>query len=106
MSNAEADPAVLAQCQELAATWAPVLRALGHPERLLITLWLAGTSSTVRELEQVTGLRQSLVSYHLAELRAAGLVAAVPEGRTNRYHLANADLDSLAALVGTLRPTQ
>ena len=96
------DPKVLAQCEQLAVTWAPVLRALGNPERLLITLWLAGTTSTVRDLERVTGLSQSLVSYHLRELRDAGLVSATAEGRSNRYALAHPDLDSLAALLGSL----
>ena len=93
------DPAVLAECEHLAVTWAPVLRALGHPERLLITLWLAGTTSTVRDLERVTGLSQSLVSYHLRELREAGLVAANAEGRANRYSLTRPELDSLATLL-------
>ncbi len=96
------DPKMLAQCEQLAVTWAPVLRALGNPERLLITLWLAGTTSTVRDLEHVTGLSQSLVSYHLRELRDAGLVSATAEGRSNRYALAHPDLDSLAALLGGL----
>ena len=96
------DPKVLAQCEKLAVTWAPVLRALGNPERLLITLWLAGTTSTVRDLERVTGLSQSLVSYHLRELRDAGLVYATAEGRSNRYALAHPDLDSLATLLGSL----
>ena len=98
----EADPAVLAECKLLAATWAPVLRALANPERLLIALWLAGTSSSVRDLEQVTGLSQSLVSYHLRALRQAGLVTATPVGRTNRYQLAHPDLDKLAMLIGDL----
>lgn len=93
------DPAVLAECEDLAVTWAPVLRALGHPERLLITLWLAGTTGTVRDLERVTGLSQSLVSYHLRELREAGLVTASAEGRANRYALARPELDSLASLL-------
>jgi DNA-binding transcriptional ArsR family regulator len=96
------DPAVLADCQRLAITWAPVLQALANPERLLIVLWLAGTSSSVRELERVTGLGQSLVSYHLRSLRDAGLVTATAEGRANRYRLADADLDKLALLVGNL----
>jgi DNA-binding transcriptional ArsR family regulator len=96
------DPKVLAQCEQLAVTWAPVLRALANPERLLIVLWLAGSTSTVRDLERVTGLGQSLVSYHLRELRDAGLVSATAEGRSNRYALAHPDLDSLASLLGSL----
>ena len=96
------DPAVLDECRRLAATWAPVLQALANPERLLITLWLAGTTSSVRDLEHVTDLSQSLVSYHLRALREAGLVTATAHGRANLYQLAHPDLDKLALLVGNL----
>jgi len=92
----------LEECRQIAAAWAPVLHALANEERLLIALWLAGSECTVRELEQVTGMRQSLVSYHLRELRKAGLVTASPVGRSNRYRLARADLDELATLIGNL----
>ena len=96
------DPEEVEECQGLAAAWAPTLRALASEERLLIVLWLAGSSCSVRELEQVTGMSQSLVSYHLRELRAAGLVESTAAGRSNRYRLANADLDQLASLLGRL----
>lgn len=102
MNSFPVAPELVAECRRLADTWAPVLRALGSPDRLLIVLWLAGTTSTVRELEQVTGLNQSLVSYHLRALRDAGLVTAEAEGRANRYQLADSDLDALATLVGDL----
>jgi DNA-binding transcriptional ArsR family regulator len=94
----------IAACRGLAESWAPTLRALAHEERLLIVLWLAGAECTVRELEKVTGLGQSLVSYHLRELREAGLVVASVHGRSNRYRLAHAQLDQLAALLGKLEP--
>jgi DNA-binding transcriptional ArsR family regulator len=100
----EADPFEIEDCRRLASSWAPVLRALAHEERLLIALWLAGSTCTVRELEQVTGLSQSLVSYHLRELRQAGLVTATPSGRSNRYRLAHGGLDGLATLIGTPDP--
>jgi DNA-binding transcriptional ArsR family regulator len=100
--DTEVDAAVVDQCRRLAQTWAPVLQALGNPERLLITLWLAGTTSSVRDLERVTGMGQSLVSYHLRALRDAGLVTATARGRTNVYELAHPDLDKLAHLVGDL----
>jgi DNA-binding transcriptional ArsR family regulator len=96
------ESAGLEECRRIAANWAPILRALANKERLLIALWLAGSECTVRELEQVTGLRQSLVSYHLQELGKAGLVNASPVGRSNRYRLARTDLDQLATLIGTL----
>jgi DNA-binding transcriptional ArsR family regulator len=91
------------ECRAIAASWASILRALANEERLLIALWLAGSTCSVRELEQVTGMSQSLVSYHLRELREAGLVASTAVGRSNRYRLANADLDQLAAVIGRLR---
>ena len=77
---------------------------LSDHRTLLIALWLAGSECTVRELEQVTGMRQSLVSYHLQALRKAGLVIASPVGRSNRYRLVRADLDQLATLIGSLEP--
>jgi DNA-binding transcriptional ArsR family regulator len=92
----------LKQCKRLAESWAPVLRALAHEERLLIVFWLADSECSVRELEGVTGLSQSLVSYHLNELRKAGLVDSSAQGRSNRYRLAGADLDQLASLLGRL----
>ncbi len=96
------DPAEVTECRHLAQTWAPVLHALANPERLLITLWLAGTTCTVRDLQHVTGLSQSLVSYHLRELRKAGLVTSTAAGRANQYRLSNPDLDKLALLIGGL----
>lgn len=103
-SVSEIDETVLAECRRIASTWAPVLQALGHEERLLIALWLAGSTCSVRELEQVTGLSQSLVSYHLRALREAGLVTASATGRSNLYRLAGSDLDELATLIGSLAP--
>jgi DNA-binding transcriptional ArsR family regulator len=94
--------AELEECRRIAASWAPILRALANEERLLIALWLADSECSVRELEEVTGMSQSLVSYHLRELRSAGLVSAVAVGRSNRYRLCCEDLDQLAALIGTL----
>jgi DNA-binding transcriptional ArsR family regulator len=98
----DVDPALVAECRQIASTWSKVLRALAKEERLLIVLWLAESECSVRELEQVTGLSQSLVSYHLGELRKAGLVIASSKGRSNRYRLAHADLDQLAGVIGNL----
>jgi DNA-binding transcriptional ArsR family regulator len=96
------DPRIVDQCRRIASTWSAVLRALAKEERLLIVLWLAESECSVRELEKVTGLSQSLVSYHLAELRKAGLVVASSEGRSNRYRLAGSELDQLSTVIGRL----
>jgi DNA-binding transcriptional ArsR family regulator len=47
-------------------------------------------------------MSQQLVSYHLRELRTAGLVAASAEGRSNRYRLCCSDPDDLVSLIGEL----
>jgi DNA-binding transcriptional ArsR family regulator len=95
-------PAQVEECRSIAASWARVLRALANEERLLIALWLADSTCSVRELEQVTGLSQSLVSYHLRALREAGLVSSTATGRSNRYRLSSGDLDELTGLIGRL----
>lgn len=56
----------------------------------------------MRELERATGMSQSLVSYHVRELRDAGLVTATADGRSNLYRLSGSDLDQVASLIGTL----
>lgn len=98
----EIDPSDIDLCRRIAADWAPTLRALGNEDRLLIVLWLAGGSRSVRELERATGLSQPLVSYHLRGLRDAGLVTATAEGRSNRYRLRTSELDRLATLIGNV----
>ena len=51
------------------------LRLAGHPVRWLLLSELARSDRQVRELRDLLGQPQSLVSYHLARLRAGGLVA-------------------------------
>jgi DNA-binding transcriptional ArsR family regulator len=99
----ESDAETVADCRRLADGWAPTLRALANPDRLLIALWLADNACSVRDLQRVTGLSQSLVSYHLRALRQEGLVASEAAGRANIYRLAHPDLDKLAALMGSLQ---
>ncbi len=100
----DVDPDEVARCRALAGAWAPTLHALGNQDRLLIVLWLAGGARAVRELQDVTGMAQSAVSYHLGQLRAAGLVTAHAEGRSNKYRLQNPELDEVATVLGTLAP--
>jgi DNA-binding transcriptional ArsR family regulator len=47
-------------------------------------------------------MSRQLVSYHLRELRTAGLVVASVERRSNRYRLCCPDLDDLVSLIGGL----
>jgi protein-tyrosine-phosphatase/DNA-binding transcriptional ArsR family regulator len=52
------------------------LRLAGHPVRWRLLTELARSDRQVRELEALIGQPQSLVSYHLGQLRDGGLVAA------------------------------
>jgi ArsR family transcriptional regulator, arsenate/arsenite/antimonite-responsive transcriptional repressor / arsenate reductase (thioredoxin) len=52
------------------------LRLAGHPLRWQLLAELARSDRQVRELTDLTGQPQSLVSYHLGQLRAGGLVSA------------------------------
>ncbi|HIE39443.1 MAG TPA: transcriptional regulator [Anaerolineales bacterium] len=67
--------------------------ALKDPLRLRIFVTLAQTGEmTVTELVRAVRVSQPLVSWHLARLRAAGLVHVERDGRIARY---SADLEAM-----------
>ncbi len=74
----------------------PFVRLAGDPLRWRLLRELVGGDRRVRELVEAVGQPQSLVSYHLGRLRAAGLVTGRRssfDGRDTYYHL---DLDRCA----------
>jgi protein-tyrosine-phosphatase len=65
-----------------------VLRLMGHDRRWRLLQELARSDLTVRDLVERLGKPQNLVSYHLAELRKAGLVSSrrsSADGRDSYY---------------------
>jgi DNA-binding transcriptional ArsR family regulator len=60
-------------------------RALADAARIRILLQLKEGESSVSELVEHTGLAQPSVSKHLAQLKAAGLVAARRDGNRSYY---------------------
>ncbi|MFW6718573.1 ArsR/SmtB family transcription factor [Streptomyces sp. MAR4 CNY-716] len=82
---AVSDPAQWLGERERAQMLAPKLRALADETRLMLILLIAQQPRTVKELQEATGLSQTLVSHHLAPLREQGLVEAIPKGRSNQY---------------------
>jgi ArsR family transcriptional regulator, arsenate/arsenite/antimonite-responsive transcriptional repressor / arsenate reductase (thioredoxin) len=67
-----------------------VLQLAGHPVRWRLLRELAGSDRRVGELCNLTGQRQSLVSYHLGRLRRRGMVAtrrSIADGRDTYYLL-------------------
>ncbi|MGH3207716.1 MAG: metalloregulator ArsR/SmtB family transcription factor [Trebonia sp.] len=85
-----------------------VLRLIAEPVRWRLMQELARGDRRVRELTDAVGQPQNLVSYHLRQLRAGGLVSARRsnfDGRDTYYRL---DLDgcagALSASVSALHP--
>src|SRR3954464_11804726 len=68
----------------------PFLRLAGHPLRWRLLSELAHSDRRVGELCELAGQRQSLVSYHLRQLRDGGLVStrrSAADGRDSYYLL-------------------
>ncbi|MET9443487.1 metalloregulator ArsR/SmtB family transcription factor [Streptomyces sp. NPDC006610] len=82
---AVSDPAQWLSERDRAQMLAPKLRALADETRLTLILLIAQRPRTVKELQEATGLSQTLVSHHLAPLREQNLVEAIPKGRSNQY---------------------
>ena len=63
------------------------LKALSHEIRFELARYLAGGERCVCDLEALLGLPQSKVSYHLAILRDAGIIASEQRGKNIYYTL-------------------
>jgi protein-tyrosine-phosphatase/DNA-binding transcriptional ArsR family regulator len=84
------------------------LRLAGHPLRWRLLSELARSDRQVRELKVLAGERQSLISYHLGQLRAGGLVSMRRSAADRRDAYYRIDLgrcaDLLAATGAALDP--
>lgn len=96
------DPTAWSDPQIVASEWAPRLKALGDETRLTIALLLAQQPRSVKELQELTGLSQTLVSHHLRPLRERGLVVATPRGRSNVYSLCCDELGGVVQCLASL----
>ncbi len=83
--------------------------ALSDTTRTQILLSLRTGAGYPAELADAMGVSRQVLSNHLACLRGCGLVVAVPEGRRNRYELADPRigraLDDLLGLVLAVDPS-
>lgn len=75
------------------------VRLLSDPQRWHILQELSLSDRRVSELTQLLGRPQNLVSYHLRELRSAGLVAAKPSAADGRDTYYRVELDRCADLL-------
>jgi len=88
--------------RDYARLLAPKLKALADETRLALILHLSDRPHTVRELQEKTGLGQTLVSHHLGLLREQGLVSATAHGRSNTYALCCDQLAEPVRVLATL----
>ena len=72
---------------------------IGHPHRWAILSHLAHSDQRVSELTQLVGQPQNLVSYHLRELRDAGLVSSRRSSFDARDTYYRVDLQRCGALL-------
>jgi ArsR family transcriptional regulator, arsenate/arsenite/antimonite-responsive transcriptional repressor / arsenate reductase (thioredoxin) len=78
------------------------VRLAAHPLRWRLLTELAASDRRVRELVELAGQPQNLISYHLRLLRGGGLVTASRssfDARDSYYHL---DLESCAQTLGAV----
>jgi ArsR family transcriptional regulator, arsenate/arsenite/antimonite-responsive transcriptional repressor / arsenate reductase (thioredoxin) len=84
------------------------VRLLANPLRWRLLRELVRSDRAVRELTELLGERQSLVSYHLSRLRAGGLVRTRRSSADRRDSYYTVDLagcqEQLQALGGSLHP--
>src|SRR5215212_2978084 len=81
----------------------PFLRMAGHPLRWRLLSELARSDRRVGELCELAGRRQSLISYHLRQLRDGGLVSSrrsAADGRDAYYVLELARCGDLLSSAG------
>lgn len=80
-----------------------VYRAIADPTRRAILDLLASAERSVKELTAEFSVSQPAISQHLAELKAARLVAAKRVHRENRYRLTPAPLGAVLTWLGRYR---
>ena len=78
--------------------------ALADETRVQIVELLSHKERCVCELEQVLGVAQSRLSFHLKVLKDAGLLADRRDGRWMYYNLQRETLDQIAAYTKSVKP--
>jgi len=81
---------------------APLLAVVADPVRWRILAGLSGQPRCVCAIQDDVEISASLLSYHLKQLRAAGLVQATRRGKWIDYTLAADAHDRLAAALPTV----
>jgi len=78
-------------CEEVCS----ILRALSHPQRLLVMGYLLQGPKTVSELVELCGISQSQMSQFLVRMKIEGLIQSEKQGRFSVYSVRDERLLSL-----------
>ena len=74
---------------------ARLMKALAHPQRLMLLCHLSGGEKTVGELEELCGASQSSVSQYLNRMRLEGMIASEKRGLYVYYKIEDPKVMSL-----------
>jgi DNA-binding transcriptional ArsR family regulator len=72
-------------CEEVCT----LLRALSHPQRLMVLCHLTEGEKTVSELQELCDISQSQLSQFLTRMKAEGLLTSRKEGAFQIYSIAD-----------------
>ncbi|TCK31396.1 ArsR family transcriptional regulator [Ancylobacter aquaticus] len=78
------------------------LKTLSNPDRLMVACALVQGERSVRELEDLLGIRQPGLSQQIAGLRTAGLIVGRKEGKQVFYRLADPRVEAFIATMHAL----
>ena len=76
------------KCTEVSS----ILKAMAHPQRLMVMCHLNDGEKTVSELLELCDLSQSQLSQFLQRLQLEGLLQMRKEGQFSYYRIANKDI--------------
>lgn len=81
--------------QDQCETVSEVLKALAHPQRLLILCHLSDSPKSVGELEKLSGASQSQVSQFLGKMKAQGIVNSSRDSQFVNYDIVDNKIKKL-----------
>lgn len=84
-------------CQEVCL----ILKALSHPQRLMILGHLLAGAKTVGELVELCGASQSQMSQFLTRMKLEGLIRSEKDGKYQVYSLSDKRLGKLMKTIQT-----
>jgi len=84
-NDSRQDQLIRAVNPEVLRRAAEIIRMLGHPGRLKIVEVLEHGEASVGTIQEAVGLKQAIVSQHLAKMRAAGILEARRDGQNVYY---------------------